>query len=153
MTRMIITLGAAMLCSTVIATTVSARDGGGREALPDFSEIDQNNDGAITPDELDAVRQGRFARVDTDGDGFLSLAELQAAASERGRKRAERMIERLDDDNDGRLSREELQDARSSRIFERADRDNNGSLSEEELSNLIERARGRHGRRGHGWFN
>lgn len=48
--------------------------------------------------------QKRFARVDANGDGRLSLAEMQSAADQR----ISRMFERMDANLDGVLSADEL---------------------------------------------
>ena len=53
-------------------------------------------------------------RLDTDGDGAISRAEMEAAGEDRGARRAERMLSRLDTDGDGSISREEF-DARKGR--------------------------------------
>lgn len=50
-------------------------------ASPDdrFAQLDKNNDGQLQRDEVPGPMRGMFERVDTDGDGAISRAELQAA--------------------------------------------------------------------------
>jgi hypothetical protein len=45
-----------------------------------FAELDRNNDGVLTPDELpaDHALAGRFAQHDLDGDQAISRAEYEA---------------------------------------------------------------------------
>ena len=64
------------------ATEAEARRGGGKGMNVSFEEIDKNGDGFVTQAEVDAHRLARFAAMDTNGDGALSVEELVAAAKE-----------------------------------------------------------------------
>lgn len=82
-----------------------------------FAEIDIDGDGTLTSEELiarhqvrraarraerKAARQARhFGRLDTDGNGGVSLEEFASGRSQ--------MLGRLDKDGDGNLSAEELE--------------------------------------------
>ena len=59
--------------------------------------------------EADAV----FAEIDTDGDGFLSRAEVIAYITKQGgtEDRANEDFDKLDTDKDGKVSKEELRKA------------------------------------------
>ena len=73
--------------------------------------LDANADGVVSFEEVQAQRQrhreerarARFARLDRDGDGEVSVAEFEA--------RGERLFEKLDADGDGEVSREEFRAA------------------------------------------
>ena len=58
-----------------------------------FAKLDADGDGRVTTAEMAAQRQdrrdARFARVDANGDGALSKAEIEAARDQRQAKRAE----------------------------------------------------------------
>jgi uncharacterized membrane protein len=79
-----------------------------------FASVDTNNDGKLSEDELTA--QGRskaqeraqrmIERLDSDGDGALSQAELDERPN-RGR-----IFARIDANDDGTISKEEFEDGR-----------------------------------------
>ena len=80
-----------------------------------MERMDVNQDGVIDQADRDAKQAERFAKIDTDGDGYLTQDELAAARQTRHEARAERrenrrgrMIEKLDQDGDGVLSEEEF---------------------------------------------
>ena len=84
-----------------------------------FAEADANGDGALEGDELTAFRaaqerareerrqQRMVARLDTDGDGKLSLEEIEAGS----RRGPQQVFDRLDADDNGEVSLEELAEA------------------------------------------
>lgn len=84
-----------------------------------FDEIDSDNDGELTKEELKAAREarmgqgrkGKLKEADTDGNGAISAAEAEAAGLE---KLLENFTE-LDSDGDGEVTREELKAAREAR--------------------------------------
>lgn len=79
-----------------------------------ITAADTDGDGLLNPTELsamhlkqmsargDAMTERMMARLDSDKDGKLSPAEMQA------QRPAERMFDRLDADNDGALSEAEI---------------------------------------------
>lgn len=119
---------------------------------PDFATLDTDGDGALTLEELQGAAAAQFAKVDTDGDGLLSADELTAARAEAAEARVARMVERLDTNEDGGISLAELQvvrrggDQMSERMFGRIDADDNGTISAEEFEQAQERRGG--GKRG-----
>ena len=86
-----------------------------------FDEIDANHDNQLSPEELRAfhekmaaqheqMREQRFAehfrRMDTDGDGRISLAEAQANAPHLAQR-----FQQIDANGDGFITPEELKAA------------------------------------------
>ncbi len=62
-----------------------------RKLLADFDEIDTDASGTLSPEELAAHAQQRFATADANGDGLLDRGELEASLRAR---MAARMAER-----------------------------------------------------------
>ncbi len=138
----------------------------GRGDSPDFATLDADGDGSLTTAELAAHGAERFTSADTDGDGVLTEAELTASAesdnAERVAKMVERMLEHLDENDDGSISADELPDTteRAERMISRADANDDGTVSAEEFEEARPERGGRRGggrdgdrdggKRGHG---
>ncbi len=84
---------------------VNAADRSGRPVPPSFSEIDENSDQLISREEIEAAMQAmgrdrrgradsdgdrpdRFARIDTDGDGYINESEFAVAREKMQDRRA-----------------------------------------------------------------
>lgn len=89
----------------------------------------REGNGTVTKEQLRQQQAERFQRFDTDGDGRLTAAELDAGIRQ---ERAERMLKWLDKDGDGSVSQEELA-APAERMFERLDANGDGTVSKDEL--------------------
>jgi len=116
-----------------------------------LDRIDGDKDGRVSLAEAEAAAvkaaRKRFERMDADKDGFISMAEM---SERRGKdhaspRRGDRMLRRLDRDNDRRISAAEAENARRVR-FTRMDADNDGVLTVAELTERLKERR-RHGRR------
>ncbi|MGZ8285221.1 MAG: EF-hand domain-containing protein [Allosphingosinicella sp.] len=78
-----------------------------------------------TRSSLAARVQARFARADSNRDGFVTRDEVQARRADRREARGERReqrFERLDSNNDGAISRAEFDSPRAERGVERGER-------------------------------
>lgn len=72
-----------------------------------FNAMDKNSDGQLVRDELMAAHlEERMKRVDTDGDGAISLEEMEASRPPQFDP-AER-FHQFDSDGDGKLNQQEL---------------------------------------------
>lgn len=105
----------ALMIPAALAAPAMAQQAGGQPPRMIFEELDADGNGAVTLDEMQAAGQARFAEADTDGDGALSRDELIARSQARIESRVDRMLERLDSDGDGLLSMAELDAAREGR--------------------------------------
>jgi Ca2+-binding EF-hand superfamily protein len=144
----------AALTLLAIGTSAAFAEGGQRRGGPErpsFEQLDTNGDGVITLEEIQAKAGDKFAESDTNGDGLLDVAELTAAAERERSQMIERMMEKKDTNGDGMLSQEEMAPRNPERLFERADTDGNGAISLEEWEAAKKNMRGPRG--GHGSDN
>jgi Ca2+-binding EF-hand superfamily protein len=88
-------LGIAMLIA--VTSTVLANEG---KAGRWFDHLDTNGDGVITEAEMDARQTERFNEKDTNGDGMISKEEFNARAHAR--------FARADEDGNGEITKEEF---------------------------------------------
>jgi Ca2+-binding EF-hand superfamily protein len=133
----------------LVMTPMMAQAKGGQGPRVTFEELDADANGSITQAEMEAHRAARFTTADTDGDGSLSRAELEAQmkAGKEGRmeRRLDKMMEHMDADENGSLSKEEMADAGSKRKgkgFSRMDKDGNGEISKAEFDEMSKKRRG-----------
>ena len=114
---------------------------GERGAPPSFESLDTNGDGVLTLEEIQAPRVERFNEMDADGDGFVTAEEIMAHM-------AAQMIARQDENGDGKLSIDEMRGPDFSRMFRFMDENGDGQITQEEWDAGMEA--GRHFRGGHG---
>lgn len=130
-----------MTRNILIGTLVIALGGAGfamaegrQDRGASFETLDQNGDGSITQAEMDAIAAERFATRDENNDGALSKDELLKGASARAERRVERMLDRLDANDDGQLTQAELSERPGrGRLFERLDANEDGAISQAEF--------------------
>jgi Ca2+-binding EF-hand superfamily protein len=105
--------------ATLAAAVAMAAPGGGR-----FAKLDTDGNGSVTRAEIDARSAERFAKLDGDRDGFVTKAEMTAHHDAVKAKRAERAEKRSGEHSrhaDGRGKRGDH--------FARRDTNSDGRLS------------------------
>ncbi|MEW4529028.1 EF-hand domain-containing protein [Maioricimonas sp. JC845] len=158
MLRYVLTGGAALLLGSAAAAPLLADEPA--ESL--FSQLDSNEDGRLTADEVSEEQKRFFDRLlrvgDGNEDGVLTLDEFEAATSEtdrpvtspqsggrRGGLDPETLFRQLDRDGDRKLTLSELPERAQERmrpLFERLDKD---ELTYEEFSGAMRPQGGRPG--------
>ena len=101
---------------------------GGLGAEQLLREVDTDRDGRMTQAEIDAAVNARFARFDADGNGRLSLDEFNALWADVTRPAAVRAFQFMDPNGDASVTKAEV-DERTSRLVQRFDRNGDGALS------------------------
>ena len=102
-----------------------------------FDRADTDKNGSLSQAEVLASAEKVFERRDSNKDGAIDTADARPHKSKGhhgkgGEERAERMLKRLDADNDGKVSQDEML-ARASETFERFDANKNGEVTKAEI--------------------
>ena len=103
-----------------------------------MARADVNGDGAITIEEVEAMRAKRFAKFDLNSDGVVDKAEIEARIRKRIERMATRLTRRFDKNRDGRITKEEF-NARAVERFSWNDLNDDGKLSGDELPRKMHR--------------
>jgi hypothetical protein len=121
------------------AAFAQGMDDMGPGMMPGFATLDTDGDGQITPAEVEARQAARFAAADADGSGGLSVAEMVAMAEamrvEALTARMTERVARIDDDADGEVQATEYAARMPAPelMFDRLDTDNSDGISAEEF--------------------
>lgn len=155
------TVAVLALVGAVFASAALANEGpggpGNRGAmlLEMFDGIDTDTDGKVTEAELEAHRAAMFTAADANSDGMLSTEELSAQQLARFNEtladRTARMIENRDNNGDGSLSLDEMDEGPGMRNFARIDSDNDGAISKAEAEAAMQNVGHRKHRKGMMW--
>ncbi|MFH0962716.1 MAG: EF-hand domain-containing protein [Planctomycetota bacterium] len=101
-----------------------------------LAQFDANSDGMLTQDEVEEKMWTQLSKLDSDGDGKLSLQELSKALTRPQEGQGaevdpSRMLQRMDLDGNGKLSRDEWKGP--AERFDEIDANRGGYLTSEEL--------------------
>lgn len=112
-----------------------------------FARIDSDGDGNLTIEEFSSVHIERLKAADADGDGVLSEAELQDMATKRmAERRAKRAAQRLDVDGDGTVTIAEIESQQAKR-FALMDANDDGKVDQREMRRGFRQMAGERGGR------
>lgn len=98
------------------------RHGRGQMAMRFMERFDTDGDGKLTQAEIDAVTAGMFGEADADASGGVTLPEFKTAFAREFADRKVRAFQRMDRDGDGALTRAEY-DRMTARMESRMDDD------------------------------
>lgn len=108
--------------------------------MSDFEDLDINSDGKISKEEIIQLREIMARSLDLNGDEKLSEEELMQQRTKRAEFSVKRMINILDLNNDGSLSFSELKKSQRARnlnkMFERLDQNDDGYISKGEAQRV-----------------
>jgi len=98
-----------------------------------FQKFDPQNTGAITIDAFLKTTDARFDKIDTKKQGFIDHDELQAYFGARDPQLIDRLMKRLDTDNDGKITKAEFEKPLRKR-FALLDLNDDGKITKEEAN-------------------
>ncbi len=93
--------------------------------------VDADGDGAVTLAEIEDFKAAQLSSADSDADGALNIEEFDTIYRALTRSRMVDMFQDFDEDGDGVISTAELDD-RVNSIVERMDRNGDGALTQED---------------------
>ena len=101
-----------------------------------ISKMDANKDGSVTQAEIYTYRKAGFSDADGNGDGLLSVAELDAMMAEFRATHINRRLTAMDTDGDGTVDSEEFARFRGRRLHH-LDGNGDGAIDKEQMDKMV----------------
>jgi Ca2+-binding EF-hand superfamily protein len=111
--------------------------------------FDSNKDNMVTISELNEASKLRYAKMDADANGIVTMDEFQAYLGDRKTQWREQRFATMDSNSDGQVSKEEYilyRQQRAEQRYQDMDADSDGMVSKDEY---IARKRGYRGGKHH----
>jgi EF hand len=128
MFKLVPSLAAALAAASLLAVAAYANEPGIPRSERLFGRLDANADGRLAIDEMRPKAERRFLRLDTDFDRKVTTAEIETWLKKMQDRRRDRILERMDFDKDGAVTKEEL-DTYLDQLFATADGDHDGGVT------------------------
>ncbi len=119
---------AALVIAAMSVNAAHAREPGMPRGERTFERLDKNKDGALAIEELEAKSVRRFMRLDVDKNDKVTRAELENWLNRLTRRRIDRILTRMDADNDAAVTSAELRGYIAG-LFDLADSDKSGGVT------------------------
>ncbi len=103
-------------------------------------KMDKDNDGKISSGEAQGKIKKGFDKIDANKDGFITKDELEKmkeSIKERKKNKNKKNIEKMDKDNDGKISSGEAQ-GKIKKSFDKIDANKDGYITKDELEKIKE---------------
>lgn len=120
------------LVAAIVANLVLS-SGAAMARGPHVEAMDLNADGTISEAEVTQAVAKESQAIDSNGDGLISLDELDAMHERRKARHIQHRLERADSNADGSVDVDEFSAQMAARLMQR-DRDGDGQLSADELA-------------------
>ena len=138
MTRTKIVVAVSLALTLCLIAAPALAGGGAGKVGRIFEKLDADQDGSLSRAEVQGHwMEKKFDRADADGNGAVTRQELLEFKGNYRHKKAKikavRILEKLDGDQDGQVSRQEASDHWMARKFERVDTNSDGFLTYEEI--------------------
>lgn len=129
-------LSVAVIAGSVTASFAEKRGGdrGGERGAMRFEQMDANSDGKLDLAEFNAPLIEKFDELDTDKNGIVTKAEIEALKTEKKgeKRRAMGIIKRFDLDGNEEVTRQEVEN-RQQKVFALMDKNDDGFATMEEM--------------------
>jgi len=108
-----------------------------------FTAADADKDGTVTQKEVHDYRLNLFKASDGNGDGALSVAELDAMIAKFRADRMQRMLVRMDTDGDGIVGADEFARHRG-KWMHHLDKNGGGNIEKADIERMAKMSAKRH---------
>jgi Ca2+-binding EF-hand superfamily protein len=115
------------------------RQAGARRAVPleiVYIWVNDADRGRLSVNELQRAYD-TLQKIDQDGNGQLARSELRARQKHFAKKWARTVSDRLDENDNGKISQQEAQGTFLSQRFDRIDKDGDGTVTRQELQQCM----------------